>query len=219
MKDLDQLWLGLRTTKRILLFNPESEFTFPESLVPTASKELIDYLTELVINSVIRPRVGSRENIRSATLNTLMKSTSACRSEEELANILRECPTHDAIVLLEENVVGANNNGVCPSCNQPLTAIEVDGEGKTQTVNHLQAPKAADIESLFRDHQKIMFLFEDVGELFIQQRKNNPREIQTFLWPCPISRFFFHRMKSNFFGSVSVSSFRQVLTRTQIFDG
>jgi hypothetical protein len=45
--------LTLRITKRILLFDPESEITLPELLLDLTPEQLFDILTKLVINSVI----------------------------------------------------------------------------------------------------------------------------------------------------------------------
>jgi hypothetical protein len=165
VEDLAQLVLTLRITKRFLLFNPESEITLPELLLDLTPEKLFDILTKLVINSVIRPIVASQGNLRQANLNTLLKSTSACNSPEQLAKILGECPTNNSVVLLEENVTGTSNNGCCTSCKQSL-------------VNHLRAPKA--IESLFQDLQKFMFFFERVAELYIQQRKTIRMTLKTF---------------------------------------
>jgi hypothetical protein len=179
VEDLAQLVLTLRITKRFLLFNPESEITLPELLLDLTPEKLFDILTELVINSVIRPRVASQGNLRQANLGlyTLLKSTSACSSPEQLAKILGECPTNNSVVLLEENVTGTSNNGCCSSCKQPLTVIE---ESTTRLVEHLRAPNSEAMESLFRDLQKFMFFFERVAELFIQQRKNNPDDAKSF---------------------------------------
>jgi hypothetical protein len=117
----------LRITKRILLFDPESEIKLPELQV---SDRLFGNLTELVITSVIRPRVSSGNQpekiVRQADLYALLKSTSACISPEELAKILGECHTTHSIVMLEENAAGVDINGHCSSCAHPLTTEEDD---------------------------------------------------------------------------------------------
>ena len=178
VEDLPQLWLCLRITKRILLFDPQSKITLPELQVSSPHR-LFENLTDLVITSVIRPRVSSggqaRRFVRQADLYALLKSTSACNSSQELANILGECPTTNSIVLLEENI-----NGNCSSCTHPLTTT-ADDEVDDSPVNHLRTPNDKVIESLFQDHQKFMFFFERVAELFIQQHKNNPHDVREFL--------------------------------------
>lgn len=179
VEDLAHLVLTLRITKRILLFDPESEITLPELLLASTPEQLFEILTKLVMNSVIRPRVASQGNLRQANLNTLLKSTSSCNSPEQLAKILGECPTNNSVVLLEENVItGISNNGFCSSCKQPLAVIE---ESTTCLVEHLRAPNSEAMESLFRDLQKFIFFFELVAELCIQQRKNHPDDAKNFL--------------------------------------
>lgn len=184
MKDLPQLWLGLRITKRILVFDPDSDIRLPELQV-SAPHRLFDSLTDLVITSVIRPRLASdgqgRRFVRQADLYALLKSTSSCSSPEELSKILGECPTTNSIVLREDNVAGKDIDGHCSSCASPLTTIEETEDDQTHPVTHLRSPNEKEINSLFEDHQKFMFFFERVAELFIQQRKNNPRDIQDFL--------------------------------------
>uniref|UniRef100_A0A0P4YE06 AAA+ ATPase domain-containing protein n=2 Tax=Daphnia magna TaxID=35525 RepID=A0A0P4YE06_9CRUS len=184
VKDLPQLWLGLRITKRILVFDPDSDIRLPELQV-SAPHRLFDSLTDLVITSVIRPRLASdgqaRRFVRQADLYALLKSTSSCSSPEELSKILGECPTTNSIVLREDNVAGKDIDGHCSSCASPLTTIEETEDDQTHPVTHLRSPNDKEINSLFEDHQKFMFFFERVAELFIQQRKNNPRDIQDFL--------------------------------------
>ena len=176
LEDLQQLWLGLRITKRILLFDPTSDVQLPELQAATPHR-LFDNLIELVINSVIRPRIttgdGMRRFVRQADLYALLKSTSNCNSLEELGQILGECPTTNSIVL-RENATGVQNDGYCYGCNQPLEEGELSS-------SHLKTPKSTDVEQLFQDHQRFLFFFERVAELFIQQRKNSPHDIQEFL--------------------------------------
>ena len=201
VEELPNLWLGLRITKRILIFDPESDVKLPELKVSTPQR-LFENLQELVITSVIRPRVAvrNRTRIRQADLYALLKRTSVCSSPEELSQVLRECPTTNSMVLLEDNVE-ADENGHCSSCHQPLTtprAQEVvqeepefeaidEEDNEVQIiqeilpVNHLRTPNARAIDLLFQDHQKFMFFFERVAELFIEQRKDNPRDVRDFM--------------------------------------
>ncbi|KAI9554203.1 hypothetical protein GHT06_019475 [Daphnia sinensis] len=183
VEDLPQLWLGLRITKRILLFDPESDIKIPELQV-TAPHRLFDSLTDLVITSVIRPRMasgGQANRIRQTDLYALLKSTSSCSSPEELAKILAECPTNNSIVLREDNIAERDIVRRCSSCSSPLTTNGETEDDQAPPATHLRAPNAKVVASLFEDHQKFMFFFERVAELFIQQRKNNPRDIQDFL--------------------------------------
>ncbi|XP_057375006.1 uncharacterized protein LOC130695963 [Daphnia carinata] len=183
-EDLPRVWLGLRITKRILLFDPDSDIRLPELQVSTPQR-LFDSLTDLVITSVVRPRMasGGQTNriVRTADLNALLKSTSSCSSPEELAKILAECPTTNSIVLHEDKIAQGDIDRHCPSCESRLTTIGKTEDDETHPVTHLRTPSAKVINSLFEDYQKFMFFFERVAELFIQQRKNNPRDIQDLL--------------------------------------
>jgi hypothetical protein len=55
--DLPQVWLGLRIMKCVLLFYPESKIKLP-NLQDSTPKRLFEKLTELVVSSIIRPRVA-----------------------------------------------------------------------------------------------------------------------------------------------------------------
>lgn len=172
------MWLSLRITKHILLFDPESEVKLRE-LQNSTPEKLFDNLTELAMNSVIRPRVATclrtRRLVLQADLYAFLKSTSACGSAKELAEILEECPTTNCLVLRKKGRDGVDLNRYCPSCTHSLTTIASEPHG------HLRAPRKEMIESLFQDHQTFMFLFERVAELFIQQHKNDPHRIRDFL--------------------------------------
>jgi hypothetical protein len=192
----------------MLLFNPGHSVQLPE-LQGSSAEQLMQSLTELVIESVIRPRVAvaeaaSKRSVRQADLNALLKSTSTCDSPRELAKILRQCPETESLVLTEEN---ASLDGKCSSCGQPLVqkviighqaintrAYVADGTGNEATAvlveapppvrvtrEHLKEPDARSVESLFEDHQKFLFFFERVADLYIQQRRNNPEDIRIFL--------------------------------------
>lgn len=190
----------------MLLFNSGHSVQLPE-LQGSSAEQLMQSLTELVIESVIRPRVAvaetaSKRSIRQADLNALLKSTSTCDSPKELAKILRQCPETESLVLTEEN---ASLDGKCSSCGQPLVqkvtvghqvinTYVADGTGNEATAvlveapppvratrKHLKEPDPRSVESLFEDHQKFLFFFERVADLYIQQRRNNPEDIRIFL--------------------------------------
>ena len=194
----------------MLLFNPGYNVKFPE-LQGSSADHLMQSLTELVIESVIRPRVAvaetaSRRAVRQADLNALLKSTSTCDSPKELAKILRQCPETGSLILMDEN---ASRDGKCSSCGQPLVLkVTVDpaaiaartnaGENgivdeetaaiveapsllRATRVKHLKEADARSVESLFQDHQKFLFFFERVADLYIQQRRNSSEDIRVFL--------------------------------------
>ena len=189
----------LRITKRMLLFNSSFKVQLPEVLGSSA-EQLLKSLTELVIDSVIRPRVvvaSFRRPVRQADLDDLLKSTATCDSPMDLAKILRQCPNTKALVVIEEN---ASACGQCSSCGQllqtkvavvPQRNVHSDLEedevtASTSTVrfaqiHHLTEPDERSVEPLFADHQKFLFLFERITEFYIQQRRNKPNDISEFL--------------------------------------
>ncbi|KAI9554792.1 hypothetical protein GHT06_020069 [Daphnia sinensis] len=152
VEDLPQVWLSLRISKHILLFDPESDVKLPE-LQNLTSEKLFDNLTQVAISSVIRPRVASclptRRLMRQADLYALLTSTSACSTAEELAEMLEECPTTNSLVLRRKGREGVDLNRNCPSCSLSLTTAA------TEPYRHLQAPRTEMIESLFQDHQHL----------------------------------------------------------------
>ena len=163
--NLSNLWLGLRITKRMLLFDPNCKVKLPE-LVGISAEKLISNVTTLVIDSVIWPRfktekrrVGYRDE-----LFALLKSTGSCASPDELVKMLRECPKTKRPVT-QSDLNAAN----CPSCKVDL------GPG------HLVEPKQQDVANLFQDYQKFMFFFERVAELFIRHKGDDPRHIRQFV--------------------------------------
>ena len=189
VKKLAQLWLGLRIAKRILVFAPESNIKLPELNQFSTPQMLIDSLQKLVIAAVIRPRVAAGGR-RLADMYELLKSTSACSSPEELARVIRECPITNSIELLGDNVAGYCSNCTTRRTREAARELETDDEEdeneaeiihQVVAVNHLRVPNAQVTQSLFQDHQKFMFFFEGVAELFIQQRKDNPHEIRDFV--------------------------------------
>ena len=167
MEDLSQLWLGLRITKRMQLFHPEANIK-PPQLLGSSPDVLFKSLKELVIGSVIQPRVmtdgdeamGRRGSIRQGDLYSLLESTASCRSPDELANILRTCPATKSLVLLD----GAPSpEDRCISCGDRLvaratTAAEVAG-AEIALIHHLTEPSRKAVESLYQDHQKFLFYF------------------------------------------------------------
>ena len=82
LEDLQQLWLGLRITKHILLFDPTSDVQ-PELQAATPNR-LFDNLIELFINSIIRPRIttgdGMRRFVRQADLYALLHKKNVKRN-------------------------------------------------------------------------------------------------------------------------------------------
>ena len=73
------------------------------------------------------------------------------------------------------------------TCSSPEELAQVIGQcpitncivSLGDPANHLRVPEV--IQSLFQDHQKFMFFFEAVAELFFQQNNNNPHEILDFV--------------------------------------
>lgn len=193
VEDLQQLWLGLRITKRVLIFDTKSQIRFPELQV-SSPQRLFERFTEVVVASIVHPRVASgarsRKNrpVRQNDLLAILKSTSACSSTKELERILRECPTTHSIVLLEDNSIEDDEDdiGRCTSCKEPLkSAVRMEGnqEGGAEHhfVEHLKVLDEGFLDSLFQDYQRFMFFFECVSEIYIQQRRNNPHDIREFL--------------------------------------
>lgn len=91
MEMLHNQWLALKITKRILLFDPESNITLTEEQV---SKPLtfFERITEFVIESVFRRRVSSTNDqpVSLVDLYTLLKITSTCNSAQELAKLIED---------------------------------------------------------------------------------------------------------------------------------
>ena len=182
----------------MLLFNSRYNAQFPE-LQGSSAEQLMQSLTELAIESVIRPIVSSR-SVRQAELYALLKSTATCNSPKELAKILRQCPDTGSLIL-EENTSLTRK---CSSCSQPLVRtvahpanihadVEEDGIGDEAAlatacftshirVQHLTEPDTQSVKLLFQDHQRFLFFFERVAELYIQQRRNNPEDIKDLLY-------------------------------------
>ena len=193
LADMQHLWLGLRIIKRILIFDSKSPIKFPELHVSTPQR-LIDNLADLVIASIIRPRVvcdlangQTRRQVRQGDLYAILKNISACTTPKELVLILGECPVTYSIVLLEDKTTMGKVIDRCSSCNQFLNSSKGNEEFGEETMRlerktrHLRVPDEDIVESLLQDHHKFMFLFESVAEIFIQQHRNNPPEIDAFL--------------------------------------
>ena len=159
--DAGDRWLGLRITKRMLIFDPECDIKLANFARLTPGK-LIDSLTDMVVHSVIRPRT---QGVRSVDLHPLLVGTVACNSAEELSRVLLACPTSHGLLLKET----AACLQTCPHC------------GLHQVQNHFAEPNGQTLEAFFRHLQDFLFFFERVAELFIQQRRNNPQEIRDLL--------------------------------------
>ena len=176
--DIAHLWLGLRITKRVLLFDAGCNVKLPELQGITAEK-LVKTLTTLVVDSVIKPRFskGGRRILRQADLYSLLTNTGACTSPEELYQTVQQCPATECLVPLDQVV---NEN--CPSCNAPLVVtLPGAADGGGGTVLHWKQPDRQQVDQLFQDHDRFLFFFERVAELFIQQRGKQSRDILTFL--------------------------------------
>ena len=103
IKELTQLWLGLRIAKRILVFAPESNIELPDLNQFSPPQMLIDCLQKFVIAAVIRPRIAAGDRPES-DLYDLLRSTSASSSPEEVAQVIGEYPITNSIVLLGDPV-------------------------------------------------------------------------------------------------------------------
>ena len=186
-ESLSPLWLGLRITKRIQLFDPDANIMPPE-LLGSSPDQLFRRLADLVIESVIRPRVttdderlGAVPPVRQADLYALLHSTAACNSPEEVAQALHKCPTTKSLVLMATNPSPEDR---CLRCGQHLVVdpqAAAPGVEDAELIHHLVKPSAEDAQSLFEDHQKFLFFFERVTELFIHQRRNNPQDVGELL--------------------------------------
>jgi len=187
VKDVPQLWLGLRITKRMLLFDPNCQVKLPD-LLGSSVEQLIQNLTELVLDSIIRPRLiadgESRRAIRQVDLYALLNIAAVCSSSEELFKKLRTCPTTNSLVPFDA-YRDAQRNEKCPCCNHQLltlvVTVEESAEAEVGYIHHLVEPEFAAVESLFQDHLKFLFFFERVAELFVHHQRNHPDNIHEFL--------------------------------------
>ena len=160
--DAADQWLGLQITKRMLLFDPQCNVKVPDFRGLTSDK-LISKLKDVVIQSVIRPRISKR-SIRQSDLNALLINTEGCNTLEQLSRILARCPTTNTLLLKD----AASSSQKCPSCG-------------TSTLQHLTPADGDSLESFFQDHQIFLFFFERVAELLIERKKNDHYEIRQFL--------------------------------------
>ena len=155
-------------------------------------EKLSESLTNIVINSVIQPLVsgdGIRNKQSKANLYELLKSTSSSHSSEELGKILGKCPTTKSMVLLEGNMIGSN----CSSCRQILSVASAAGDNtRSSHITHVTAPSEGEIQILFVDHQKFMFFFERVAELYICHRSYKPSDVHSAFSVVPRK----HRLSS-----------------------
>lgn len=209
-QDLKQIWLGLRINKCISVFDSQLTIKLPDLRIITTPQILFENLQEVAITCVVQPIVLANgwtgENladgilastikrfqylshwiwskcakivaiislgifsVRDTNLHTLLKRTSACSTLEELSQVLRECPKTKFLIVLED----VTANDCCPGCDQQLLPGEL--------LTHLRAANAKIVESLFQSHQKFLFFFEHVAELYIQHCKDNPNDIQNFM--------------------------------------
>jgi len=171
----------------MLLFDPNCRVELPD-LLGSSIEQLIQSLTELVVESVIRPRLSSGgENRRAVSrndLNALLNHAAACSSAEALSKKLRTCPITNSLVPFGEDRAPQQDEP-CPSCNQLLITqadpTEEEGEEDLDVIHHLVEPDMRAVESLFQDHLKFLFFFERVAELFVHHRREHPQDVRNFL--------------------------------------
>jgi len=187
----------------MLLFDPHCTVALPDEL-GSSVEQLIQSLTELVIESVICPRLSASGNenrraISRADLSAFLDHASTCNSPEALARKLRTCPTTNALVPFGDDRIPQEDER-CPSCHHLLVTLDeeedqddeededVDDEEEgdeeeeeEEIIHHLIEPDLIAVESLFQDHLKFLFFFERVVELFVHHRRNEPQDIRNFI--------------------------------------
>lgn len=211
VKDISELWLGLKITKRMLLFDPECTVDFPNEL-GSSVEQLIKSLSDLVIESVIRPRLSAasgknRQTVNRVDLSALLDRAATCNSPEALARELRTCPTNNSLVPFGDGYLPQEDEK-CPSCRHLLVThgdmekededewiddhdheeenehVDNDEEevgAEEEVIHHLIEPDPIAVASLFQHHLKFLFFFECVVELFVHHRRNQPQDIRHFL--------------------------------------
>lgn len=162
----------------MLLFDPNCKVPFPDSLGSSVEK-LIQILTELVVDSVIRPRLsagGAKKRVISrGDLIDLLDHAATCTSPEALSKNLRSCPTTNSLIHFDGNANAQEGEG-CPCCEH-LLVTKVKGD----FIQHLVEPDPIAVKSLFQDHLKFLFFFEQIAELFVHHRRDHPNDIRDFL--------------------------------------
>jgi len=173
IEDMSNLWLGLRITKRILLFDSNCNVKLPE-LQGITGEKLFRNLTALVIESVIRPRLAAdgERHVRQSNLLALLSSTGVSASPDEFAEKVKQCPRTNCFISLEEI-----RDDVCPRCDASLTPQAGDDAESV----HLVSPNRRTTEALFVDYQKFLFFFERTAELFIHHKGKRPQDILAFI--------------------------------------
>ena len=169
------------------LFDPNCQVKLPE-LLGSSVEQLIRNLTELVLDSIIRPRLiadgENRRAIRQVDLYNLLNIAAVCGSSEELFKKLRTCPITNSLVPFAA-YHAANRDEKCPCCNHRLLTRAVAAEevagAEVGYIHHLIEPEFEAVESLFQDHLKFLFFFERVAELFVHHQRNRPDNVHEFL--------------------------------------
>ena len=175
VEDMSNLWLGLRITKRILLFDSNCNIKLPE-LQGITGEKLFRNLTALVVESVIRPRLAAdgERHVRQSNLLALLSNTGVSASPDEFAGKVKQCPRTNCFIPLEEI-----RDDVCPKCDATLTPQADDDDDATSV--HLVSPNRRTTEALFEDYQKFLFFFERTAELFIHHKGKRPQDILAFI--------------------------------------
>jgi len=168
----------------MLLFDPNCQVKLPE-LLGSSVERLIQNLSELVLESIIRPRLTvegeNRVAIRQVDLYALVNIATVCSSSEELCKNLRTCPITKFLVPFVP-YRAAQRDEICPCCDHRLfTLSAVAEEVAGSEIHHLVEPDVAAVESLFQDNLKFLFFFERVAELFLHHQKNHPDNVHKFL--------------------------------------
>ena len=173
VEDMSNLWLGLRITKRILLFDSNCNIKLPE-LQGITGEKLFRNLTALVVESVIRPRLAAdgERHVRQSNLLALLSNTGVSASPDEFAGKVKQCPKTNCFIPLEEI-----RDDVCPRCDASLTPQAGDDAASV----HLVSPNRRTTEALFEDYQKFLFFFERTAELFIHHKGKRPQDILAFI--------------------------------------
>ena len=171
--DMSNLWLGLRITKRMLLFDSNCDVKLPE-LQGLTGEKLFKNLTTLVIESVIRPRLAAdgERHVRQSNLLALLSNTGISASPEEFAQKVKQCPRTNSFIPLEEI-----RDDVCPRCDASLTPQA----GEVAAPPHLVSPNRRTAEALYEDYQKFLFFFERTAELFIHHKGKRSQDILAFI--------------------------------------
>lgn len=179
-RDMSDLWLKVRITKRMFLFDPDCDEKLYD-LQDSSPENVIQCLTDLVVGSVIRPRaipdIDQERLVRRADLLELLNSTASCDTIDSLASVIQQCPNSNSLLVVKEE--DAQEGRRCSRCNEPLVSPTPDEA--TPVIRHLRNPRLETVDSLFQDYNKFMLLFEQVAELFIEHKRNSPGDIRDFL--------------------------------------